>query len=102
MLQTMLASEPERLLPYITHEQDRILDAVVEYLRPLLAQEAEAGRVRPGVDLDRATRYVATMGLSVMATPGRVVIEIVPDGRIGFDAEEMFRNSPAGPSRTEV
>ena len=36
------------------------------------------------------------------ATPGRVVIEIVPDGRIGFDAEEMFRDSPAGPSRTEV
>jgi Pyridoxamine 5'-phosphate oxidase len=37
-----------------------------------------------------------------LATEGRVVIEIVPDGRIGFDAEEMFRNSPAGPSRTEV
>jgi hypothetical protein len=72
VLQTVLASEPERLLPYITHEQDRILDAVVEYLRPLLAREAAAGRVRPGVDLDRATRYVATMGLSVMATPGRV------------------------------
>jgi AcrR family transcriptional regulator len=72
VLQTVLGNEPERLLPYITHEQDRILDAVVEYLRPLLAREAEAGRVRPGVDLDRATRYVATMGLSVMATPGRV------------------------------
>ncbi len=37
-----------------------------------------------------------------LATDGRVVIEIVPDGRIGFDAEEMFRDSPAGPSRTEV
>ena len=37
-----------------------------------------------------------------LATDGRVVIEIVPDGRIGFDADEMFRNSPAGPSRTEV
>ena len=37
-----------------------------------------------------------------LSTPGRVVIEIVPDGRIGFDAEEMFRDSPAGPSRTEV
>ena len=35
-------------------------------------------------------------------TEGRVVIEIVPDTRIGFDAEEMFRDSPAGPSRTEV
>ena len=37
-----------------------------------------------------------------LATEGRVVIEIVPDGRIGFDAEEMFRDSPAGPTRTEV
>jgi hypothetical protein len=72
VLQTVLASEPERLLPYITHEQDRILGAVMAYLRPLLAREADAGRVRPGVDLDGATRYVASMGLSVMATPGRV------------------------------
>jgi hypothetical protein len=37
-----------------------------------------------------------------LATEGRVVIEIVPDARIGFDADEMFRGSPAGPSRTEV
>ncbi len=35
-------------------------------------------------------------------TPGRVVIEIVPDKRIGFDAEQMFRNSPAGSSRSKV
>jgi hypothetical protein len=30
------------------------------------------------------------------------VIEIVPDARIGFDAENMFRNSPAGQTRTKV
>jgi general stress protein 26 len=35
-------------------------------------------------------------------TPGRVVIEIRPTARIGFDAENMFKNSPAGPSRTKV
>ena len=35
-------------------------------------------------------------------TPGRVIVEIVPDTRIGFDAEEMFKASPAGPSRTKV
>jgi general stress protein 26 len=29
-------------------------------------------------------------------SPGRVVIEIVPDKRIGFDSEAMFANSPAG------
>ena len=32
-------------------------------------------------------------------TPGRVVIEIVPDKRIGFDSEQMFKNSPAAGRR---
>ena len=33
-------------------------------------------------------------------TPGRVVIELIPDpdGRIGFDSEQMFANIPAGRS----
>lgn len=35
-------------------------------------------------------------------SPGRVVIEIRPTDRIGFDSEAMFANSPAGPSRTKV
>lgn len=34
-----------------------------------------------------------------LSSPGRVVIEIVPDKRIGFDTEAMFANSPAGPDR---
>jgi len=29
-------------------------------------------------------------------TPGRVVIEVVPTKRVGFDSELMFKNSPAG------
>jgi len=57
---------------------------------------ALAARVRPESD-DQQAAFVHHLD-----TPGRVVIEIVPDGRIGFDAEEMFRDSPAGPSRTEV
>ena len=35
-------------------------------------------------------------------TPGRVVIEVVPGKRIGFDSERMFKNSPAGGTRTKV
>ena len=35
-------------------------------------------------------------------TPGRVVIRIDPDTRIGFDSEAMFANSPAGPTTTRV
>jgi general stress protein 26 len=57
---------------------------------------ALAARVRPE-SADRQAAFVRHLD-----TPGRVIIEIVPDARIGFDAEEMFRNSPAGPSRTEV
>jgi hypothetical protein len=57
---------------------------------------ALAARVRPESE-ERQAAFVHHL-----ETPGRVVIEIVPDARIGFDAEDMFRNSPAGPSRTEV
>jgi hypothetical protein len=57
---------------------------------------ALAARVRPESE-ERQQAFVRHL-----ETEGRVVIEIVPDGRIGFDAEEMFRDSPAGPSRTEV
>jgi AcrR family transcriptional regulator len=74
-LQKVLATEPERLLRFMRLEQDRILDAVVAYLRPVLGTEAAAGRVVPGLDLDEATRFVATMGLSLMATPGRFDLE---------------------------
>ena len=35
-------------------------------------------------------------------TPGRVVLELIPDTRIGFDAEAMFANSPAGTTTTQV
>jgi hypothetical protein len=57
---------------------------------------ALAARVRPE-SADRQAAFV-----SHLDSDGRVVIEIVPDTRIGFDAEEMFRDSPAGPSRTKV
>ena len=57
---------------------------------------ALAARVRP----ESAEQQAAFV--HHLATDGRVVIEIVPDARIGFDADEMFRGSPAGPSRTEV
>ena len=53
---------------------------------------ALAARVRPESE-DQQQAFVHHL-----ATDGRVVIEIVPDGRIGFDAEEMFRGSPAGPA----
>ena len=35
-------------------------------------------------------------------SPGRVVIEVRPTQRIGFDSEPMFRDSPAGTSRSQL
>jgi general stress protein 26 len=55
-----------------------------------------AARVRP----ESASQQEAFV--HHLDTPGRVVIEIIPDARIGFDAENMFRNSPAGSSRSQV
>jgi hypothetical protein len=65
--------------------------AIKAWFYPLLA-----AKVRPG-NVAQQAAFVAHLD-----TPGRVVIEIVSDTRIGFDAENMFRNSPAGSTRTKV
>ncbi|MFN8021037.1 MAG: pyridoxamine 5'-phosphate oxidase family protein [Acidimicrobiales bacterium] len=57
---------------------------------------ALAEKVRPG-EPDKQDAFVHHL-----ESPGRVVIEIVPDTRIGFDSEAMFANSPAGASTTRV
>jgi Pyridoxamine 5'-phosphate oxidase len=65
--------------------------ATKAWFYPLLA-----AKVRPGNDAQQAA-FVTHLD-----TPGRIVIEIVPTTRIGFDAENMFRNSPAGSTSTKV
>lgn len=57
---------------------------------------ALAEKVRPG-DTAKQDAFVAHLD-----SPGRVVIEIVPDARIGFDSEAMFSGSPAGSTTTKV
>jgi general stress protein 26 len=57
---------------------------------------ALAAKVRPG-DATKQAAFVHHL-----SSPGRVVLEVVPDKRIGFDSEAMFANSPAGPSATQV
>lgn len=37
-----------------------------------------------------------------LVTDRRVIIEIEPDVRIGFDSEQMFKNSPAGRTTSQV
>ena len=55
-----------------------------------------AAKVRPGDPVKQAA-FAAHLN-----SPGRVVIKLVPDARIGFDSEAMFANSPAGATTTEV
>ena len=71
VLQKVLETEPERLMPLITVEQHRVIEFIAAYFLPLLERDREAGLVEPGVDLVRAAEYVARMSLSLIASPGR-------------------------------
>jgi hypothetical protein len=78
----------------VTYKGDaQVLDdpATLAWFYPVLA-----AKVRPGDESAQAA-FAAHLD-----TPGRVVIRIAPDGRIGFDSEVMFANSPAGATSTTV
>jgi hypothetical protein len=49
----------------------RTLPFIADFLHPYLRREAEAGRLRPGVDLDRASDYLARAILSLIGAHGR-------------------------------
>lgn len=65
VLQRVLATEPERLLPELTVEANRVLGLIKAFLRPYLEQE-----VGPGVEVDAAAEHVARMFLSHLAAQG--------------------------------
>ena len=65
--------------------------ATFDWFSPALAR-----KVRPG---NEAAQVAFVQHLD---SPGRVVIKIEPDARIGFDSEAMFANSPAGATATKV
>ena len=78
----------------VTYKGDAVIHddaATKQWFYPTLA-----ARVRPESS-ERQQAFIQHLD-----TPGRVVIEIRPTARIGFDAESMFKDSPAGPSRTTV
>ena len=78
----------------ITYKGDAtVLDdrATLDWFYPVLAR-----KVRPH---DEAAQAAFVRHLD---SPGRVVIRIEPDTRIGFDSEAMFANSPAGSTTTRL
>jgi AcrR family transcriptional regulator len=71
VLRKILDTEPERLLPLLSTESTRALPFIASFLFPYLEREAAAGRLRPGLDLDRAADYLARAILSLIGSPGR-------------------------------
>jgi AcrR family transcriptional regulator len=71
VLQKVLATEPEILMPLMTVEQHRVLGYITDYLRPVLRAEREADRLRPGVDVEAAAEHVGRLLLSLIGSPGR-------------------------------
>jgi AcrR family transcriptional regulator len=71
VLRKVMETEPERLLPLLTTESAKTLPFIADFLLPYLRREAEAGRLRPGVDIDRAAEYLARAILSLIGAPGR-------------------------------
>ncbi len=70
VLRTMVALEPERLLPVLSIESSNVLPVIAAYLLPFLDREARAGRLLPGVDRPASADHLARMVLSVMGSPG--------------------------------
>lgn len=70
VLQKVLVTEPERLLPLLTTEQDAPLAFITAFLLPYLERERRAGRVIDDVDLAESADFVARMILSLVASPG--------------------------------
>src|SRR4051812_37755045 len=67
VLQKVLQTEPERLLPQLTVESERILVFIRRFLVPYLERE----ELRPGVEPEEAADYVARMLLSFIGNQGR-------------------------------
>lgn len=67
VLQKVLETEPERILPALLSETPWLVDLLAAYLRPAI--EAEKTR-RDGLDTDAAASHLARMVLSFITAPG--------------------------------
>lgn len=67
VLQKVLETEPERLLPQLTQAAPQ----VQEVLRDYLAERLEGEALLPGVDRDQAADWLARMGLSFILAQGQ-------------------------------
>jgi AcrR family transcriptional regulator len=67
VLQRVMQTEPDKLLPILTVESNRIRDGIAAVLAPYLQERGLAA----GVDLGDAADFLARMVLSYISAPGR-------------------------------
>ena len=67
VLQRVLQTEPELLLPTLTVESRGTRALIAAFLVPYLTRH----QLAPGVDVDEAADFLARMALSYIASPGR-------------------------------
>jgi len=67
VLQRVMQTEPDRLLPALTVESNRVREGIAEVLAPYLADRG----VAPGIELADAADFLARMVLSYISAPGR-------------------------------
>ena len=71
LLQAILRTEPARLLVLLTTESAKTVPFIAAFLLPYLERERAQGRLRAGLDLERAADHLARLILSLIGTPGR-------------------------------
>lgn len=67
VLQKILQTEPDRLLPQLTVQTDRLIGVIGAFLLPELRRIG----VRDGIDPVRAAEHIARLFLSYIGAPGR-------------------------------
>ena len=72
LLQRVLRSEPESILPLLTVQGAPLLEAAVEFATPYIERAVKAGRIAP-VDPRAAAEWGARILLSLLLTPSVVV-----------------------------
>jgi AcrR family transcriptional regulator len=73
VLQRVLATEPELILPILTTESHRLLPAISAFIRPLLVAEVAAGRMiaMTAAALEQRAAFLARMLLSLLSSPAQ-------------------------------
>ncbi len=97
VLQRVMQTEPEKLLPALTFESIRIRDGIAEFLVPFL----KARGVAPEVDLQEAADFLARMVLSYMSAPGRWDLDD-PDQVAQLVRAELLAGVVASPARSAL